>query len=325
MQRSSSKPLRIHEVAVRDGFQIEPHFIPTADKIALINALGRSGVAKIEATSFSSPKAIPALADAAEVMLGIERQPHVTYAALVPNARGAERALQCRVDELNIVMSASETHNLANLRLRREQSMAGFADILGLASGSAAVNASLSTAFGCPFEGTIADEAILELIADLVAIGITRITLCDTTGMANPAQVKRLCSLALTAWPDITFTAHFHNTRGMGLANVLGAMEAGITHFDASLGGLGGCPFAPGASGNVCTEDLVHMLHAMGHDTGVNLQSLLDCASQLPAMVGHAVPGQVLKAGKWDRQYPAPGSLGSVQQRLAGTICGTAS
>ena len=300
-------PLRIHEVCVRDGFQIEPVFVPTERKIELINALSRSGVAKIEVTSFSSPKVIPALADAETVMRGIDRLPGVEYAALVPNLRGAQRALDCAVDELNVVMSASASHSQANLRMSREESLAQFADIVTAAAGRAAINASLSTAFGCPFDGEVPQGEVLGWVARLIDLGITRVALCDTTGMANPAQVQRLFSAVTERWPEVIFTAHFHDTRAMGLANALAALEVGITHFDASLGGLGGCPFAPGASGNVCTEDLVHMFEAMGRHTGVDLERLLTLARQLPDIVGHPVPGQVMKAGPATRRYPLPG------------------
>ena len=305
-QASVPQRIRIQEVCVRDGFQIEPVFVPTARKVALINALGRTGLSKIEVTSFSSPKAIPALADAEEVMRLIDRVPGVEYAALVPNVRGAQRALACQVDELNLVMSASASHNQANLRMSMEQSLAQFADIVAAVDGQARINASLSTAFGCPFDGDVPAARVLELVQRFVDLGITRVALCDTTGMANPAQVRRLFSAVIERWPAVTFTAHFHDTRAMGLANALAALEAGVRHFDASLGGLGGCPFAPGASGNVCTEDMVHMFQAMGCDTGVDLELLLTLARSLPDIVGHPVPGQVMKAGPATRRYPNP-------------------
>ncbi|SBP86869.1 hydroxymethylglutaryl-CoA lyase [Thiomonas delicata] len=324
LQAAEGKRLYIQEVSVRDGFQIEPVFVPTADKIALIDRLSRSGLAKIEVTSFSSPKAIPALADAAEVMAGIQRMPGVEYAALVPNAKGGERALACQADELNIVMSASESHNRANLRMSREQSLAQFADIVALARGRSEINASLSTAFGCPFEGEVGQAEVLRLVERIAGLGIRRLTLCDTTGMAHPAQVQQLCAAVIARHPQIMLTAHFHDTRGMGLANVLAALEAGVDRFDASLGGLGGCPFAPGASGNVCTEDMVHMLQAMGYATGVDLAGLIACSRTLPGLVGHDVPGQVAKAGPSSRRYPLPEGAG--QPRLAGAapVCGGA-
>lgn len=303
---SNTPRLYIQEVSVRDGFQIEPRFIPTEHKVALINALSRTGLSKIEVTSFTSPKAIPNLADAEAVMQQIDRVPGVTYAVLVPNLRGCERALSCGVDEINVFMSASRSHNMANLRMLPEQSLEQFETIVQHVGDQAFMNASLSTAFGCPFEGEVAPQHVLELIQKFVDMGMEGVTLCDTTGMANPRQVAELCGEAVKRWPNIVFTAHFHNTRGMGLANVLAALQVGIRHFDASLGGLGGCPFAPGASGNVCTEDMVHMLEAMGYDTAVDLPLLLKAAETLPEIVGHDVPGQVVKAGPWTRRYDLP-------------------
>lgn len=319
MEPATGQRIYIQEVSVRDGFQIEPEFIPTDKKISLINALSRSGVAKIEVTSFTSPKAIPALKDAEIVMNEIDRAPGVVYAALVPNARGCERALECRVDEINLVMSSSASHSLANLRMTPEQSLVQFAEIVNMVQGAADINASLSTAFGCPFDGVVPESRVFELVERLAGMGIRAVTLCDTTGMANPVQVGRLCSAVLLRWPELQFTAHFHNTRGMGLANAVAALDAGITRFDASLGGLGGCPYAPGASGNVCTEDLVHMFEAMGMDTGIKLDYLLALAHGLPDIVGHDVPGQIMKAGPWDRRYPVPETVrqASAQQGAA--------
>lgn len=303
--------IEINEVGPRDGLQIEKRFVPTEDKIRWIDALSQTGLARIEATSFTSPKAIPNLRDAAEVVNGIQRREGVEITVLVPNFKGVERALACDVDEINLVMSASESHGLANLRMTPEQSLAQFAAILDAVRAHSRaqhvfVNASLSTTFGCPFEGIVPQARALDLISRLVELGIAGITLCDTTGMANPAQVKALCEAAIARWPEIAFTLHVHNTRGMGLANALAAWQAGITRFDAALGGLGGCPFAPGATGNVCTEDLVHMFEAMGVETGVDLDALLEVAVTLPELVGHDVPGQVVKAGKWDRRYAMP-------------------
>jgi hydroxymethylglutaryl-CoA lyase len=306
MKSSNGQRLYIQEVVPRDGFQMESRFVPTERKVELIDALSRCGLAKIEATSFTSPKAIPALADAERVMREVERVDGVEYTVLVPNLRGAERALECRVDEFNLVMSASESHNAANLRMNCEQSMTQFARIVEFVAGRAHINASLSTAFGCPFEGEVPVPRIADIVQRFVDLGISRVSLCDTTGMAHPAQVQALCGMARARWPSVEFTAHFHNTRGMGLANVIAALDAGIVRFDASLGGLGGCPFAPGASGNICTEDLVHMLGAMGYDTGVDLDELLQCAAMLSKLVGHDVPGQVLKAGKSSRRHALP-------------------
>lgn len=299
--------LEINEVAPRDGFQIETAFIPTEDKIGLIDALSATGLARIEATSFVSPKAVPNLRDAADVVRGIKRYPEVGITVLVPNVKGAERALACQLDEINLVMSASDSHSLANLRMTPEHSLAQFTEILKMARGSDVfVNASLSTSFGCPFEGVVPEARVFDLVDKMLALGVNGVTLCDTTGMANPAQVGRLCEALLRRFPEAPFTLHFHNTRGMGLANAMSAWQAGITRFDASLGGLGGCPFAPGATGNVCTEDLVHMFEEMDVPTGVDLDALLAVSVTLPEMVTHDTPGQVVKAGKADRRYPMP-------------------
>jgi hydroxymethylglutaryl-CoA lyase len=312
------KPTRIYlqDVAVRDGFQIEPGFIPTEQKIALVNALSQTGLAKIEVTSFTSPKAIPALADAEQVMLGIERAPGVVYTVLVPNMRGAERALGCSADEFNLVMSVSETHNLANLRMTREQSFAQLREVIDFArSTGVALNVSLSCSFGCPMEGRVEKSALFSWAQRFIDLGVHGITLCDTTGMAYPSQVKDICGAFKNQWKDTGLTLHFHNTRGMGLANALAAIDAGVDRFDASLGGLGGCPYAPGATGNICTEDLAHMLDLMGYDTGVNVDALIGCARQLPAMLGHDVPGQVAKAGKISDLHAAPAWLDEVRER----------
>jgi hydroxymethylglutaryl-CoA lyase len=299
--------VEINEVAPRDGLQIEAHFVPTDAKVRWIDALSATGLRRIEATSFTSPKAIPNLKDAAEVMAAIQHREGVDITALVPNVKGTERALACQVDEINLVMSASNSHSLVNLRMTPEQSLEQFTTIVEISKDSGMfINASLSTAFGCPFEGEVPEARVLELISQLIALGIQGVTLCDTTGMANPAQVKSLCEVVLRRWPETPFTLHFHNTRGMGLANALGAWQAGIARFDASLGGMGGCPFAPGATGNVCTEDLVHMFESMGVDTGVDLDALLAVASTLPDLIGHDVPGQVVKAGKSTRRYSMP-------------------
>jgi hydroxymethylglutaryl-CoA lyase len=289
----------INDVAVRDGFQIERDFVPTETKVELIDELSQTGLAKIEVTSFVSPKAVPNMRDAEQVLNLIDRVPGVIYAVLVPNVRGVERAMQCNVDEINLFCSASESHNRANVNRTVAQSVQGFGDIMQALSGSdIKVNCSISTAFGCPFEGEVAPEKIYALVDQFIELGFDGVTIADTTGMANPKQVRELMTEIAKRYNDIELTLHFHNTRGMGLANVLAGLEAGVVSYDASLGGLGGCPFAPGASGNICTEDLVHMLESMGYNTGVNLDRLLKAARKVSGIVGHEVPGQVLKAGK---------------------------
>ncbi|MGB6104728.1 MAG: hydroxymethylglutaryl-CoA lyase [Pusillimonas sp.] len=304
---NDGKRLYIQEVAPRDGFQNEKQFIDTQDKIDFINDLSQSGYAKIEATSFTSPRAIPALKDADMVMHEIDRNPDVIYTVLVPNVRGAERAMACNVDEVNLVMSVSETHNRANLRMTREQSFAQLADVTGAVRGTdVAINVSLSTVFGCPMEGDIETREVFGLMDRLAQLGVRGITLCDTTGMAYPTQVEDIAGQAKARFPQLELTMHFHNTRGMALANTLSAIRMGFDRFDASLGGLGGCPYAPGATGNVCTEDLVHMLELMGYDTGIDLDRILGISGRLPRLTGHDVPSQILKAGPRLTLHPAP-------------------
>lgn len=301
------KRLYLNEVATRDGFQNETAFIDTDDKIALIDRLSACGFAKIEVTSFTSPKAIPALRDAEAVMHDIARAPGVVYTVLVPNVRGAERALSCNVDEVNLVMSVSESHNRANLRMTREQSFEQLRDVVGAVRGTGvAINVSLSTAMGCPMEGDVPVETVLGWMDRFAQLGVQGVTLCDTTGMAYPAQVRELSECAAQAFGALELTLHFHNTRGMALANTLAALDAGIVRFDSSLGGLGGCPYAPGATGNVCTEELVHMLELDGYDTGVDLAAVLDAAARLPGLIGHDVPSQILKAGRRLDLHPMP-------------------
>lgn len=303
------KRIYFNEVVTRDGFQMEPEFVPTDDKIALIDALSTCGYAKIEVTSFTSPKAIPMLRDADEVMARIKRLPGVEYTVLVPNLRGAERAFEARADELNLVMSMSETHNRANLRMSTAQSFAALSEIIQRAQGLAAINVSLSTAFGCPMEGDVPQAVVLGYAQRFVDAGVRGLTICDTTGMAHPAQVSRMADAVQALAGDLQLTMHFHNTRGMGLANVLAAVQSGITRFDGSMGGLGGCPYAPGASGNVCSEDAIHMLDAMGYETGMDLDKLLAVARQMPNIVGHTVPGQVAKSGRISQLHPAPDAI----------------
>lgn len=305
-----SERLIVQEVAPRDGLQIEPTWVDTPDKIALIDQLSQAGFSRIEAGSFVSPKAIPALRDGDEVFRGILRQPGVIYVALIPNLKGAQRAIAAGADELNLVMSASQTHNLANMRMRCEQSLAAFADVVSLARGTTlSLNASIATTFGCPFEGVISEDRVMQIVDAYQELGVDGITLADTTGMANPRQVYRLVQRVLSQVPAANLTLHFHNTRGLGLSNVLAAYDAGARRFDASLGGLGGCPFAPGASGNICTEDLVNMCEEMGIPTGIDLPHLLAMSRRLPALLGHDMPGQVAKAGRNCDLHPAPNDI----------------
>ena len=297
----------IQEVSPRDGLQIEPVWVPTEDKVALIEALSGAGFSRIEAGSFVSPKAIPALRDGDEVFQRMHRQPGVIYVALVPNLKGAQRAIVAGADELNLVMSASQSHNRANMRMDCEQSLAAFAEICAhTRDRGALLNGTVATAFGCPFEGTIDEDRVLALVDQYLELGITGITLADTTGMAQPRQVAQLVRRVRARLHPSALTLHFHNTRGLGLVNVLAAYESGALRFDAALGGLGGCPFAPGASGNICTEDLVNMCEEMGIETGIDLPRLIALSRGLPALLGHEVPGQVAKAGRNCDLHPLP-------------------
>jgi hydroxymethylglutaryl-CoA lyase len=305
----------ICEVGTRDGFQIESAFIPTAVKIDMVNRLSAAGVPRIEVTSFVHPKAVPQMRDAAEVMAGITRQPGTIYAALIPNDKGAQRAIEAGVDKLHTVLSASESHNLANVNMTIAESLTKLAAVAQVAhAANVPLQGGISTAFGCPFEGQVALEKLEYITARLVELGFQAIGLADTTGMANPAQVHRTFACLIPKFPGIEWTLHTHNTRSMAIPNILAAMECGVSHFDSSIGGLGGCPFAPGATGNVCTEDLVHCLHAMDIATGIDLDQLIAAAQDLEGIIGRSLPGQVMKAGAWDRRYQLPHS---VEERLA--------
>ena len=290
--------VEIGEVGPRDGLQNEA-IVPVADRIRLIDALSGTGLRRIEAVSFVSPQAIPPMAGAGEVMAGITRRPGVVYRALVPNVKGAELALAARVDEIEVVVSASETHNRRNVRRSVDESIAAAAELTDLAHGAGTpVEAIVSTAFGCPYEGDVPEARVAGVAAQLRDGGADRLSFGDTTGMATPGRVHSLLdALAGAGIAADTVSLHFHNTRGTGLANVLTALERGVTRFDASIGGLGGCPYAPGATGNIVTEDLVHMLEDMGVDTGVDLDALIACAHLAQDIVGRELPGQVMRAG----------------------------
>jgi Isopropylmalate/homocitrate/citramalate synthases len=294
--------VEIGEVGPRDGLQNEA-IVPVVDRIRLIDALSATGLRRIEAVSFVSPQAIPPMAGAAEVMAGITRRDRVTYRALVPNVKGAELALAAAADEIEVVVSASETHNRRNVKRSVDESIGAAGELTALAHGAKTpVEAIVSTAFGCPYEGDVPEARVASIAARLRDGGADRLSFGDTTGMATPRRVNDV----LDALDAVGISAsdvglHFHNTRGTGLANVLAALQRGVTRFDASIGGLGGCPYAPGATGNIVTEDLVHMLEDMGIDTGVDLDALIDCAQLAQAIVGRELPGQVMRAGPRSR------------------------
>jgi len=297
----------ICEVGTRDGFQIEPEFIPTELKIEVVDRLSATGMPRIEVTSFVSPKAVPMLRDAEAVMAGIHRRPGTRYSALVPNDKGAVRAVDAGVDDIHTVVSASESHNLANVNMTIAESLARLEATAQVAHRAGKpVYAGISCSFGCPFEGEVPVARLESVVRRLVDLGAKGIGLADTTGMANPAQVGRVLEHLMPRFPGVEWTLHTHDTRAMAIPNILAAMEMGVGHFDASIGGLGGCPFAPGASGNVCTEDLVHCLGAMGVETGIDLDALVETSKRVQAIIGRTLPGQIAKAGKWTRRYPLP-------------------
>ncbi|RPI49371.1 MAG: hydroxymethylglutaryl-CoA lyase [Chloroflexi bacterium] len=290
--------VEIVEVGPRDGFQILPDWIETSDKVRIINSLIGAGIRRMEVTSFVHPRAVPQMRDAMEVVQGIDRDRCACF-AMVPNLKGAERAIEAGIGMLNLIVSASESHNQSNVRMSIEESLAGFGPVLAVArEAGVPVRASMSTVFGCPFEGHVPVARVLEIGRRLLDMGCVELNLCDTTGMANPRQVAHLACKARKALGAQCIVMHFHNTRGIGAANLLAALQAGINRFEASFGGLGGCPFAPGAAGNVATEDMVHMLSEMEIYTGVDLPALLDAVRQAEKTLNMVFPGQVIKAGR---------------------------
>ena len=298
------------EVGTRDGFQIEPEFIATEQKIEVVERLAEAGLPRIEVTSFVSPKAVPQLRDAEEVMARITRRPGTRYAALVPNEKGAVRAIDAGVDAIHTVLSASESHNLANVNMTIAESLDRLGSVLQVAArAKTPVGCGISTSFGCPFEGDVPLGRLERVVGRLVEMGARAVGLADTTGMANPRHVSRVLEHLVPRFPGVDWTLHTHDTRAMAIPNILAAMEHGVTNFDASIGGLGGCPFAPGASGNVCSEDLVHCLHAMGVQTGIDFDRLLAVSRRVQEIVGRALPGQLVKAGPSTRRYPVPDSV----------------
>jgi hydroxymethylglutaryl-CoA lyase len=287
----------IREVGPRDGLQNEDP-IPTEAKIRLLDALSQTGVRRIEAVSFVHPKAIPQMADADEVWKAATKAPGVRYSALVPNSRGAQRAVEAGFAEVEVVVSASDTHNRRNLNRSTAESLDDIARLIDFLHG-AGVTAEVivATSFGCPYEGDVDPARVAAVVDRAVADGADRVAFGDTTGMATPPRVVAVISRVREKHPDLPLLLHFHNTRGTALANLYAALELGVTEYDASVGGLGGCPYAPGASGNVATEEVVHMLHDMGIDTGIDLAALIDTARLAEELVGRTLPSGVLRAG----------------------------
>jgi hydroxymethylglutaryl-CoA lyase len=295
------KRVRIREVGPRDGFQNEPEVVPTGEKVRLIDLLARTGVKRLEVTSFVRADVIPQLADAEEVLDGIDPPEDVAISVLIPNEKGLENALRRRerFQEINVFLSASETHNRKNVNRSIEESLSGLEAVLARARGEGLrCEGVVSVAFGCPYEGHVPPERVFEIAARLCAAGAQEIGFGDTTGMANPAQVRDYFPAARDALGgEVELTAHFHNTRGQGLANVFAALEAGVESFESSFGELGGCPVPRGATGNIATEDLVSMLHEMGVETGISLERLIEAARSAQEVLGRPLGSHVLTAG----------------------------
>jgi len=290
--------VQVKEVGPRDGLQAEEVILSTEDKLRLIDCLADAGLPEIEMSSFVHPDAIPPLADAEDVFAELDRRPGVVYSAIVPNEKGAQRAVEAGADEIQVFLAATESYNQSNVGMSVEESLQQSAQIAEIVRGAdTPFVAVLSVAFGCPYEGPVVQERVLELSGRLVELGAGEITFGDTSGMAYPTQVRTLSEAYRERYPETPLRTHFHDTRGMGLANVLAALEAGVDRIDASVGGLGGSPFAEGASGNISTEDLVHMLHEMGIETGIDLEALIGCARLLEELLERELPGQVMKAG----------------------------
>jgi hydroxymethylglutaryl-CoA lyase len=305
------KAVRVREVGPRDGFQNEPETIPTTEKIRLVDMLSATGLKRIEVTSFVRPEVIPQLADAERVLAGVQRRDGVAFSVLVPNERGLERALALRdrFDEVNVFVSASETHNRKNVNRTVEESLAGLERTLAGARGAGLrCEGVISTSFGCPYEGEVPQDRVFEIAERLAAAGCAEIGFGDTTGMANPRQVDGFFAAARARLSGVELTAHFHNTRGQGLANVLAALERGVDSFESSFGELGGCPVPPGATGNIASEDLVSMLHEMEIETGIDLPALVEASREAQQALGRPLGSHVLTAGPVDWHRAASNS-----------------
>jgi hydroxymethylglutaryl-CoA lyase len=295
--------VKLVEVGPRDGLQNEANFVPTEQKIELINRLSATGLRRIEITSFVHPKAMPQLQDSEEIVKRIERKPGIVYSTLVPNEKGLERALVAGVKEIALFVSASETHNQKNVKMSISESLEGFRNIAAKAlANRIRMRGYVVTAFGCPYEGRIPQEKVGFIVDEYKNLGVHEIALGDTTGMANPVQVSQMIGRIKPRLDSMDLALHFHDTRGAALANILAALQEGVTVFDGSIGGLGGCPYAPGASGNVATEDLVNMLQEMGIETGIDLQKLIDCAKYAREIIQRHLPSHLINAGRVCRE-----------------------
>lgn len=286
----------IVEVGPRDGFQMERRFIPTDLKVATIDALSAAGLRKIEVTSFVHPKVIPQMADAAEVLAHITRNSSTSYIALVPNVRGADRAAHAGVDGVKQVICVTETYNLRNVGMSVDASVVNLAAIVRSVA-PLPVELVIALAFGCPLEGPVPEDAVVRLAARAIDLGVRAVSVADSVGLAHPLQVGHMMRRLQDAFPAIAWSLHLHDTRGLGLAIVLAALDEGVATFDASLGGLGGCPVVPGATGNIATEDLAHMLEAMGIATGIDLDGVIGATRGIETFLGRSLPSRVLNAG----------------------------
>ncbi len=299
----------IVEVGPRDGLQNETVTVPTEDKVRLIITLVEAGLTRVEATSFVHPRWVPQLSDAEEVMRKVPRRPGLIYSALIPNARGLDRALEVGIDEAVLFLSASETHNQKNINKSVAQALAEYAALAEKAAAAGLrVRVAISTAFGCAEEGDVSPDRVVAIAREVAGWGVDEVNLCDTTGMGNPRQVAELLEKVESLVPPSRLALHFHNTRGTALVNVVAGLLAGVTIFDSSIGGLGGCPYAPGATGNVATEDLTHMLEEMGIETGIDLTKLLAAARLAQELVKRPLEAHVLRAGP-TRHSPSPSAL----------------
>ncbi len=287
----------VHEVGPRDGLQNEAVTVATPDKVAFVDRLSAAGLGAIEVSAFVSPKWVPQMADAVEVFRGISRRPGTRYSALVPNRKGLDRAIDAGVTDVAVFAAASESFSRRNINQSIDESLATYREVADAAlAAGLRVRGYLSTAFGCPFEGHVAIERVVELTQRLLDLGVFEVAVSDTIGIAHPGQVRSVVAALTRAVPAERVALHFHDTRGTALANVLAAIDLGIGTFDASAGGLGGCPYAPGASGNLATEDLLYLLHGLGHETGVDLDAVIAASRPLEAIVGHRLPSRVLQA-----------------------------
>jgi hydroxymethylglutaryl-CoA lyase len=298
-QMTQPTRVRVREVGPRDGIQSEKADVATADKVRLIDALSATGLSYIEVISIVSPKAIPQMADAREVWAGIDRKDGVVYSALVPNRKGAEIAAELGVDSIQVFIAASDGYNLKNVGKTTDDSFADVDEVVRIARGAGIpVEGTISTAFGCPYEGEVPPSRVVEVSQRMHALGITAISYGDTTGMGSPRRVREVIEALRVAIPAVTLNMHFHDTRGTGLANVVTALDLGVDYFDASIGGMGGSPFAEGATGNIATEDLVHMLTDMNIETGIDIDGLLEATTVAQSFIKGELPGKLAKAGR---------------------------